>query len=82
MLRPTQGNTLLPLLQSFLWPVLDSDTGLGSEHPPSLQLRHLYLVMPFLSTLLPLDPTDSAALGWSLRLSVCRCSQGCRHKRS
>ena len=62
MLRPTQGNTLLPLLQS-IWPVLDSDTGLGSEPPSSLQLQHLYLVMPFLSPLLPLDPTDSATLG-------------------
>lgn len=56
MLRPTQGNTLL---QSFIRPVLDSDAGLGSEPPPSLQLQSL----PGDALPMPPDPTDSAALG-------------------
>lgn len=59
MLRLTPGNTLL---RSLVWPVLDSDTGLGSEPPPSLQLRRLYLVMPFLSPLPP--PTPQIQLLW------------------
>jgi hypothetical protein len=56
MLRPTQSNTLL---RSFIQPVLDSDAGLGSEPPPSLQLWSL----PGDALPMPPDSTDLAALG-------------------